>query len=142
MHVSAILAKKGHDVVTAGPDTTVGQAVTLLAEKKIGVIVISTDGRAIGGILSERDIVHALAGKDRIDALLVSDLMSRDVVTCDPDDTIADLMALMTERRIRHLPVSDNGALAGIISIGDVVKFRLAEIEDEAEALRNYVAQG
>ncbi len=141
MHVSTILAKKGHDVVTAGPNTTVGQAVTLLADKKIGVIVISVDGKTVNGILSERDIVRALAGGASVDALPVSDLMSRDVVTCKPEDTIADLMAMMTDRRIRHLPVIENEALAGIVSIGDVVKFRLAEIEDEAEALRNYVAQ-
>jgi CBS domain-containing protein len=141
MHVSTILARKGRDVVTLGPNATVGQAVTLLAENKIGVLVISTDGRSIRGILSERDIVRAMAEHSAIADLPVSDLMTRDVVTCKPHDTLAELMSLMTERRIRHLPVVEGVRLAGIVSIGDVVKFRLAEIEDEAEALRLYVAQ-
>ncbi len=141
MHVSTILARKGRDVVTLGPNATVGQAVTLLAENKIGVLVISTDGRSIRGILSERDIVRAMAEHSAIAELPVSDLMTRDVVTCKPHDTLAELMSLMTERRIRHLPVVEGDRLAGIVSIGDVVKFRLAEIEDEAEALRLYVAQ-
>lgn len=141
MHVSTILARKGRDVVTLGPNATVGQAVTLLAENKIGVLVISTDGRSIRGILSERDIVRAMAEHSAIADLSVSDLMTRDVVTCKPHDTLAELMSLMTERRIRHLPVVEGDRLAGIVSIGDVVKFRLAEIEDEAEALRLYVAQ-
>lgn len=141
MHVSTILARKGRDVVTVGPNATVGQAVTLLEENNIGVLVISADGRSIDGVLSERDIVRALAKRNAIEELPVSDLMTRDVVTCGPQDTLADLMSLMTDRRIRHLPVVEGNTLAGIISIGDVVKFRLAEIEDEAEALRLYVAQ-
>jgi CBS domain-containing protein len=96
----------------------------------------------VNGILSERDIVQALVDKGaQVETALVSAYMSTDVVTCAPTDTIASLMALMTERRIRHLPVIDAGVLAGIVSIGDVVKHRLAEIESEADALRQYVTQ-
>jgi len=142
MYVSALLEAKGTDVVTAAPNTTVDQAVALLAQKKIGVLVISVDGKSVEGILSERDIVRALADEgSRVGALEASALMSRDVISCAPNDTIESLMGLMTERRIRHLPVLHDGALAGIVSIGDVVKHRLAEIESEAEALRQYVAQ-
>ncbi len=142
MYVSALLANKGADVVTARPDTTIGDAVSLLAEKKIGVLVISSDGTSIDGILSERDIVRGLADQgSRISTTPASELMSRSVVTCAPTDTISSLMVLMTERRIRHLPVIESGALIGIVSIGDIVKHRIAEIESEAEALRQYVAQ-
>ncbi|MDA0368351.1 MAG: CBS domain-containing protein [Proteobacteria bacterium] len=142
MYVSALLANKGADVVTARPDTTIGNAVNLLAEKKIGVLVISGDGTSIDGILSERDIVRGLADQgSRISSIPASELMSRSVVTCAPTDTISSLMVLMTERRIRHLPVIESGALIGIVSIGDIVKHRIAEIESEAEALRQYVAQ-
>lgn len=141
MYVSTILSSKGGDVVTVEPNATVGQAVALLAEKTIGVVVVSSDGKSAEGILSERDIVRALAVHHSLENIAVSALMSRDVISCAPDDTIAELMALMTERRIRHLPVVEDGALAGIISIGDVVKYRLAEIEGETAALRDYVAQ-
>lgn len=142
MYVSALLANKGDAVVTASPDITVDQAVALLAENKIGVLVISANGTDVDGILSERDIVRALPSKGvGLGRVPASELMSPDVVSCTPGDTISSLMVLMTERRIRHLPVLDNGVLAGIVSIGDIVKHRLAEIESEAEALRQYVAQ-
>jgi CBS domain-containing protein len=142
MYVSALLANKGAAVVTATPDITVDQAAALLAEKKIGVLVISANGTRVDGILSERDIVRALPAKGaKLGSVAASELMSRDVVSCAPTDTISSLMVLMTERRCRHLPVLDDGALAGIVSIGDIVKHRLAEIESEAEALRQYVAQ-
>lgn len=142
MYVSALLENKGADVVTAAPNTTINQAVALLAENKIGVLVISTNGKSVDGILSERDIVRALAeqGND-LGSTDAATLMSRDVVSCAPGDTIESLMGLMTERRIRHLPVLEDGILAGIVSIGDIVKHRLAEIESEADALRQYVTQ-
>ncbi len=142
MYVSALLENKGANVITAAPNTTVDKAVALLAENKIGVLVISADGKSVDGILSERDIVRALAeqGND-IGNADAATLMSRDVVSCAPGDTIESLMGLMTERRIRHLPVLENGKLAGIVSIGDIVKHRLAEIESEADALRQYVTQ-
>jgi len=142
MYVSALLENKGADVVTAAPNTTINQAVALLAENKIGVLVISANGKSVDGILSERDIVRALAeqGND-LGSTDAATLMSRDVVSCAPGDTIKSLMGLMTERRIRHLPVLEDGILAGIVSIGDIVKHRLAEIESEADALRQYVTQ-
>jgi CBS domain-containing protein len=142
MYVSALLENKGANVITAAPNTTIDKAVALLAENKIGALVISADGKSVDGILSERDIVRALAeqGND-IGNADAATLMSRDVVSCAPGDTIESLMGLMTERRIRHLPVLENGKLAGIVSIGDIVKHRLAEIESEADALRQYVTQ-
>ena len=141
MNVEAILRNKGSTVATVQPDATVGEAVALLRRKAIGALVVSGDGRAVDGILSERDLVHALA--DRGAALLdlrVEQLMTHRVVTCSPRDSVGDLMAQMTERRIRHIPVLRDGALAGIVSIGDVVKFRLDEMEYEASSLRSFIA--
>ena len=115
--------------------------VKILREKRIGVVVVSDDGKRVQGILSERDVVRWLA--DDGAAVLdrpARDLMTREVKTCKPKDQIADLMEQMSTHRIRHLPVVENGALGGMISIGDVVKYRLEEIEFEAEALKQYVA--
>lgn len=115
----------------------------MLKDKRIGAVVVSSDGTGVLGILSERDIVHGLA--ERGTAVLesmVEDLMTSDVETCSLADTDREILALMTDRRFRHLPVVDDGALAGIISIGDVVKSRLDEIMREAEALRDYITQG
>ena len=141
MNVEAILRNKGSTVATVQPDATVGEAVALLRRKAIGALVVSGDGRAVDGILSERDLVHALA--DRGAALLdlrVEQLMTHRVVTCSPRDSVGDLMAQMTERRIRHIPVLRDGALAGIVSIGDVVKARLDEMEYETSSLRSFIA--
>lgn len=141
MNVATILRHKGRSVTTVAPDAKIATAVGLLRRHDIGALVVSKDGVAVEGILSERDIVHALAdytGKT-LD-LDVAQLMSRHVITCKLDDTVADLMALMTERRIRHLPVLEHGALAGIISIGDVVKNRLDEVESEATSMRQFIA--
>jgi CBS domain-containing protein len=140
MNVAAILETKGRAVVTIAPEAKMADAVDLLRRKGIGAVVVSDDGVKVGGILSERDIVHALA--DRGAAMLaegVADLMTRHVYTCAPSDTVADLMAEMTRRRIRHLPVVENGHLAGIVSIGDVVKNRLDEVESEASSLRQFI---
>lgn len=142
MDVSAILARKGSEVVTTPPTSTIGDVVAILADKGIGVVIVSSDGVTVQGVLSERDIVRALAARGlETMSLAAADLMSRKVFSCEPKDRIADLMARMTEQRIRHLPVIADGRLSGIVSIGDIVKHRLAEIEDEAEALRQYVAQ-
>jgi len=141
MNVEAILRTKGRSVVTIGAEATIEEAVSLLRRKGIGAVVVSADGAGVDGILSERDIVHALA--DRGAGLLqlpVAALMTREVFTCGPTDGIAELMAEMTERRIRHLPVLEHGRLAGIVSIGDVVKNRLDEVEDEASSLRQFIA--
>lgn len=144
MKVRGILDAKGRDVVTIRPDATIATAVHRLALERVGALVVSEDGIRIAGILSERDIVGALAGEGA-DLLStgrhVADLMTRHVVTCGPDDTVKQLMAEMTRRRIRHLPVVEGGRIAGIVSIGDVVKSRLEEVEMEATVLRDaYIA--
>ncbi len=141
MNVESILRNKGRNVITTDPDAKIGAAVALLRRHAIGALVVSRDGRSVDGILSERDIVHALADHgDRVLDLAVAQLMSRRVVTCRLSDSIADLMALMTDRRMRHLPVVENGILSGMISIGDVVKNRLDEVESEATSMREFIA--
>ena len=144
MYVESILAAKGADVATITPDATVREAVALLNERRVGALVVSADGRRIDGILSERDIVRSLGDRsaDALD-LTVADLMTSEVTTCGHKDTIEQLMWLMTERRVRHLPVADDsGDLAGIVSIGDVVKYRLGQLESENQALYEYITQG
>jgi CBS domain-containing protein len=140
MNVETILRHKGRKVTTVTPDAKIATAVGLLRRHDIGALVVSKDGAAVEGILSERDIVHALADyTDKALDLDVAQLMSRRVVTCKPDDSVADLMALMTDRRIRHLPVVQDGVLAGIVSIGDVVKNRIDEVESEATSMREFI---
>lgn len=143
MLVSDILKTKGNNVVTVAPDTPVSAAVSTLAEKRIGCIVVTTDGGALAGILSERDVVRMLAekGGDVLDEP-VSALMTAKVITCAPAQTIANVMEMMTTGRFRHVPVVEEGRLAGMISIGDVVKFRLEETEEEVRQLAAYVAGG
>ena len=141
MQVSAVLQNKGSGVHTIRPEATIAAAVERLRELGIGALVVSRNGRTVDGILSERDIVHGLA--DRGAALMdaaVSEAMTARVRTCRRSDLVADVMGDMTTHRIRHVPVVENGALAGMISIGDVVKSRLDEITHEAEALREYIA--
>jgi CBS domain-containing protein len=141
MNVEAILRNKGRNVVTVKPGERIASAVGLLRRHEIGALVVSGDGRTVEGILSERDIVQALGDQGtKALELDVAQLMSRRVVTCKPTDSIADLMALMTERRIRHLPVVERGVLAGMVSIGDVVKNRLDEVESEATSMREFIA--
>jgi len=143
MYVESVLKVKGTRVVTAKPDMPVTHIAKLLADAGIGAVVISADNIVVDGILSERDIVAAIASKGEAAlGMPASALMTHEVVTCSSDDHIADLMAVMTEKRIRHLPVLVEGALVGIISIGDVVKCRVQEVESEADALRTYVTQG
>jgi len=141
MHVAEILAKKGSEVVTVRPDDTVGHAADLLAARRFGALVVSTDGASIDGIISERDIVRGLAGASgdvRADA--VSSLMTSSVWTCSKGDSVGDLMERMTEHRIRHLPVEEDGSLVGMISIGDVVKWRVNELEAETKHLEGYIS--
>jgi CBS domain-containing protein len=140
MSVQSILAHKGNRVITLPADAKVGFAAHRLRIEGIGAIVITGDGKSIEGILSERDIVHGLTehGAEVVD-LPVSALMSRHVVTCKPGASLSDAMHLMTQHRIRHVPVVEAGALRGIISIGDVVKSRLAEMELETNVLHDYV---
>ncbi len=141
MNVQSILAAKGTKVATITAEASLSQAVASLRDHGIGALIVSTDGASLDGILSERDVVRSIAshGDDSLD-LLVGSAMSSNVITCRPADTIDKLMAMMTERRIRHLPVVDNnGGIAGIISIGDVVKYRLVELESENSQLHDYI---
>jgi CBS domain-containing protein len=140
MIVKSILSAKGSDVSTIAPTASLAEAIRILAEHKIGALVVTGAGGRITGIISERDIVRAIAqhgGKAL--QLPLTDVMTRKVVTCAPTDTVATLMELMTAGKFRHLPVSDEGRLAGIVSIGDVVKNRLTELEFEKDAMRDYI---
>ena len=141
MNVETILRAKGSSVATIRPDETVGVAVQQLIDRNIGALVVSNDGDSVDGIISERDIVHGLA--DHGTALLslkVAEMMTRRVATCELSDSVDQLMAEMTNRRIRHFPVVQDGRLRGIVSIGDVVKNRLDEVEYEARSLRSFIA--
>src|SRR5262245_12567402 len=141
MNIEAILHNKGRAVATIRPGDTVGAAVDALVSRNIGALVASEDGKTVEGIISERDIIHALAHHGpALLALTVSEVMTRPVVTCDPSESVGELMAEMTNRRIRHFPVVRNGRLCGIVSIGDVVKNHLDEIEHEAKSLRSFIA--
>lgn len=139
MTVAAILQNKGPEVVTSRPDQTLESAARLMAERRIGSVLVR-NGDEVVGILSERDIVRAIAQHSTA-ALTqsVASAMTRDVVFGEPDDTVDKVLALMTERRIRHLPVKDHGRLIGLVSIGDVVKKRIEDVEQEAEGLRAFV---
>ena len=141
MNVETILRTKGRAVATIRPDATVGAAVDELISRNIGALVISADGKSVDGIISERDVVHALAARGAgLLSMKVAEIMTRAVVTCDPADSVEQLMAEMTNRRIRHFPVVQDGRLCGIVSIGDVVKNRLDEVEFEARSLRSFIA--
>lgn len=144
MNVRSILNVKGVQVATIAQTATVGDAVQRLRDHGVGALVVSGDGRAIEGIVSERDVVRCLAahGASALGRSIGS-VMSTDVVTCTDADPIDRLMTLMTEGRMRHLPVVDgDGALSGIVSIGDVVKHRLGELEHENHALHEYITHG
>jgi CBS domain-containing protein len=131
----------GKKVAVISPSASVHDLVNSLNTHHVGALVVSTDGRKIDGIVSERDVVRAMPGKlDQLVHMHVRDLMTVDVVTCTSDATVAELMTLMTERRIRHIPVvDDKGDLLSIVSIGDVVKAHITELDDERRALRDYV---
>ncbi|MEU5155710.1 CBS domain-containing protein [Glycomyces sp. NPDC021274] len=141
MRISDILRSKGAAVVTIRPEDTVRTLVARLAEHNVGALVVNADGYGVAGIVSERDIARGLfADPDLLDAP-VSRIMTTDVHTRLPSDSIEDLMVLMTDRRIRHVPVvSDSGALVGIVSIGDVVKSRIGQLEFEKQQLEGYIA--
>ena len=141
MKVKAMLSGKGDKVVTARSDTTVAAAIRMLKLEKIGALVVSDEGSRIQGILSERDVVRAMVDHGgEVLTMPVSELMTRAVKTCTLEANIRDVMSEMTRSRIRHLPVVDGGKLCGIISIGDVVKNRLEELETETTVLREYIA--
>jgi CBS domain-containing protein len=140
MNVREILSVKGREVVTIDPNSNLATAAKVLAERRIGALVVTGPEDRIVGILSERDIVTALA-KGGIDALetKITKVMTRKVTTCSLSDTISSIMDSMTAGKFRHVPVVEQGRLAGIISIGDVVKHRLMEMENEQAALRDYI---
>ncbi len=143
MYVESILKAKGGEVVAVAPSDTIAVATQTLNEKGIGAVLVRETSDKIVGIVSERDIVRGIARhKGSCLDMKVSDLMTSPVISCQPDDSIDKIMQLMTDRRIRHLPVMQDGDLLGIISIGDVVKRRISEIEHETEALRQYISTG
>ncbi|WP_026304679.1 CBS domain-containing protein [Kaistia granuli] len=140
MTVAAILTRKGRDVVTVSADLSITTVVQMLAEHRIGAVVVTDSAKRIIGIVSERDVVRALArGPDTLGGT-VSSIMTTKVVTCTDRDTINDVMTRMTEGRFRHLPVVEDDRLAGIVSIGDVVKARIEQVEREADEMRAYIA--
>ena len=143
MLVKHILREKGRDVVAVSGDVTLSEAAQILSQRRIGAIVVRDANNPVAGILSERDIINALAAES-VNALArpVSAHMTRRVSICSEEDSINDLMELMTRKRFRHVPVMDGDKLVGIVSIGDIVKMRIAETEAEAESLRGYIAAG
>ncbi|MEV6875038.1 CBS domain-containing protein [Amycolatopsis sp. NPDC051128] len=143
MRIADLLRKKGSAVATVTPDTTVTTLLAGLAEHNVGAMVVVAPDGSIAGIVSERDVVRRL--NERGPGLLdgpVSEIMTTLVASCGPDDSVDQLSVLMTERRIRHVPVLVDGRLAGIISIGDVVKNRMEELEQSQEQLQAYISQG
>jgi CBS domain-containing protein len=140
MNVKTILAAKGGDIVCIEPTDDLAAAVKLLTTHRIGAVVIRGAGGRLGGILSERDIVSAISEHGAAALTLpVSQVMTRNVATCGEDDSIASIMERMTEGKFRHMPVVAKGELIGLVSIGDVVKQRVGEIEQESEAMRDYI---
>jgi CBS domain-containing protein len=143
MLIAQILAGKGRDVVSTRPDATVAEVASLLKARRIGAVVVTNAEGGLCGIISERDLARGLAdhGADLLQ-MRVGELMTTAVTTCAPDDGIDKLMQKMTEGRFRHLPVIEDGRMIGIISIGDVVKHRLQELEAETNLLHDYIAGG
>jgi CBS domain-containing protein len=143
MRVTDVLRHKGDRVATMPGDGTVRELLALLATHGIGAVVVSGDGRRVDGIVSERDVVRRLhADGDRILDAAVATIMTTDVRTCSPEAMLDDLMPVMTEHRVRHIPVVVDGRLAGIVSIGDVVKRRMAEVQAERDQLTDYITGG
>ena len=143
MNIAQILKSKGRAVATARPDATLGEIIGKLTQKKIGAIVIVGDNGEVAGILSERDVIRRL-GERGAEALkeTASQSMTAAVITCQESSTLDELMELMTQGRFRHVPVIEDGALVGIVSIGDIVKNHIAEVEMEVTAMRGYFATG
>ena len=142
MLVDQILEAKGRAVATVTPDATVAEAVAELTTHNVGALVVSSDGRSVEGILSERDIVRGLSEGAEVLQRRVRDLMATDVSTCNGRSGVEELMSTMTTGRFRHLPVVADGELCGIISIGDVVKARIDELATEAQQLVGYIRDG
>ncbi|MEO5854022.1 MAG: CBS domain-containing protein [Nocardioides sp.] len=142
MRINEVLKNKPvAGVVTIAPDATVRDLLALLAEHNVGALIVSSDGAAVDGIVSERDVVRRLQADESLLDSAVASIMTSTVHTCEADASLDDLMVLMTEQRFRHVPVVADGALIGIVSIGDVVKNRMAELEFERDQLDSYVHQ-
>jgi CBS domain-containing protein len=142
MRISDVLTSKpSHEVVTISPDASVRDLLGLLADHNVGAVVVSGDGQAVDGIVSERDVVRRLHEDESVLDGAVSAIMTRDVRTCEPHTPVDDLRVMMTERRIRHVPVVTEGRLTGIISIGDVVKSSIDQLQFERDQLDSYVHQ-
>jgi CBS domain-containing protein len=139
MTIAAVLHGKGTEVETIGADSSLFDAVRRLGEKRIGALPVVEDGRIVG-IVSERDVIYCLndRGREALD-LKVSQVMSSPALTVDSDTEVLSALALITERRVRHLPVVERGDIRGIVSIGDLVKYRMERIEEEADAMRAYI---
>jgi len=143
MLVSALIKEKGAGVITTGPATTVSEVADIIARERIGAVVVTEQDDQVVGIISERDIVNGLSkrGTGLLD-LPISDIMTRDVFTCATTEDVNQLRREMTNRRARHIPIVEEGKLIGIISIGDIVKNRLDELESETQQMRDYIATG
>jgi CBS domain-containing protein len=142
MRISEVLAQKSiPGVITINPESTVRDLLALLAEHNVGAVIVSPDGTEVGGMVSERDVVRRLNEDDAILDGPVSNIMTSVVHTCEPTHPIEELMQVMTEHRVRHVPIITDGKLAGMISIGDVVKARIANLEFERDQLGNYLYQ-
>ncbi len=138
--VSSVLKHKGHDVVTVAPQQTIMSVVKVLVQNRIGAVPVINEECQLIGIISERDIIRGMSEHaDAVLTLPADQFMTREVKTCSSEDELVEIMQVMTLQRIRHLPVVQNGALQGIVSIGDVVKQRLEEVQSEAEDLRSYI---
>jgi CBS domain-containing protein len=139
--ISEVLQRKGNAVATVAPTATITEVLEALAQHSVGALVVSTDGKNVDGIISERDVVRTIAadGRDAVDRT-AAEVMTREVVTCSKSATIEQLMTEMTERRFRHVPVTEDGQLVGIVSIGDVVNARVRNLETETRQLTNYIS--
>jgi CBS domain-containing protein len=140
MTIAAILSTKGSEVISVAPDQTVADAVALLAERRIGAVPV-IEGETVIGVFSERDVIYGLKDGANLLARAVREVMTGPVQTVGPSDSVLGALSLMTRRRLRHLPVIDGGHVVGIVSIGDLVKYRIDRIEAEASAMRDYITQ-
>lgn len=143
MRVSDVLNSKGSgEVYTVLPSATVAELLDKMAELNVGALVVSDDGQQLIGIVSERDVVRKLRKVDNAMDKTVDTIMTTDVSVCAPDDSFASLMAIMTDQRVRHIPILEDGKLVGVLSIGDAVKYRMDQLEFERDQLNNYVSGG
>ncbi|MGQ5702706.1 CBS domain-containing protein [Sandaracinobacteroides sp. A072] len=142
MGIAAILQDKGSEVVTVGPDSSISEIIAELTARRIGAVLVMT-GESVVGVVSERDVVRGLAAhRGDVLSLKAKEIMTAPVITISPADSVPHAMELMTGRRIRHLPVMESGRLVGLVSIGDLVKRRIEEVEQEASALKDYISAG